>query len=342
LGIVGCVYHFIRNRRDWIVTFLLFFLTGIAVVIYLNQPGNQPRERDYAYVGSFYAFAIWIGLAVVGFVRLAREKADKFSFQQTLVGGGILTFLITFMSCAHDIPKGAILTSLFVTALYAVLTAVITYIIRAVSSGGDNWRTLNIATLIICLIAPLIMAQQEWDDHDRSGKTTAPDIAKDYLESCAPNAVIFTFGDNDTYPLWYAQEVEGVRPDIRVINNSLLGIDWYINQLRYRINEADSIDVLWTPEQIEGHNREYLRHIEKGEAGVYYDLYDVMKNVLGKPNFDEETGRDVGYGSFPVSKFRVPVDTALVRRNGTVNPDDITRIAIGYPRSKTQRWPGKK
>ncbi len=104
------------------------------------------------------------------------------------------------------------------------------------------------------------MAQQEWDDHDRSSKTLAPDLAKDYLESCAPNAIIFTFGDNDTYPLWYAQEVEGVRPDIRIINNSLLGIDWYINQLRRKVNDADSVDVIWTQEQIEGHNREYVRY----------------------------------------------------------------------------------
>src|SRR6185295_15344859 len=133
-------------------------------------------------------------------------------------------------------------------------------IVRAVSSGGQNARLMNIAATIICLIAPILMAQQEWDDHDRSQKTLAPDLAKDYLESCEQNAVLFTFGDNDTYPLWYAQEVEHVRPDIRIINYSLLGIDWYINQLRYKINKSDSVDVIWTPEQIEGHNREYLRY----------------------------------------------------------------------------------
>ena len=94
-------------------------------------------------------------------------------------------------------------------------------------------------------------------------------MAKDYLESCAPNAIIFTFGDNDTYPLWYAQEVEGVRPDIRIINNSLLGIDWYINQLRYKVNDADSVDVIWTPEQIEGHNREYMRYRPQGRSRIH-------------------------------------------------------------------------
>ena len=336
LGIIGCVYQFIRNRKDWIVSFLLFFFTGIAVVLYLNQPGNQPRERDYAYVGSFFAFAIWIGLAVVAFVRLAKEKADKLTFQNTLIYGSILTFIITFMSCYPGPGGPAILSALVVTAIYAAVTAGITYVVRAISSKGENDRLLNLSTLIICLLVPLLMAQQEWNDHDRSGKTTAPDIAKDYLESCAPNAIIFTFGDNDTYPLWYAQEVEGVRPDIRVINNSLLGIDWYINQLRYKVNQADSVDVLWTPEQIEGHNREYLRYRTQGDPASYYDLYDVMKNVMGKPFLDPETGRDVGYGSFPVSKFRVPVDVDLVKKNGTVNANDevLPEIRFELPQTK--------
>lgn len=336
LGILGCVYQFIKNRKDWIVNFLLFFITGIGVVIYLNQPGNQPRERDYAYVSSFYAFAIWIGLAVVGFVRLAREKADKEAFQNTILYGSILTFLIMLMTGASDVMGDTIMVAIYVTLLFAAVTAGLTMLLRAISSGGQNLRLLNIATAVICLLVPLMMAQQEWDDHDRHQKTTAPDIAKDYLESCAPNAIIFTFGDNDTYPLWYAQEVEGVRPDIRIINNSLLGIDWYINQLRHRVNEADSLDVLWTPEQIEGHNREYLRYRPQGEKDAFYDLYDVMKNVLGKTNIDPVTKRDVGYGSFPVNRFRVPVDSALVRKNGTVNATDsvFSELLFEIPEDK--------
>ncbi len=99
------------------------------------------------------------------------------------------------------------------------------------------------------------MGFAEWDDHDRSKKEIARDLAKNYLESCAPNAILFTFGDNDTYPLWYAQEVEGIRPDIRVVNYSLLGIDWYINELRYKINKSDPVDLLWGPEKIEGDKR---------------------------------------------------------------------------------------
>lgn len=335
LGIVGCVYQFLRNRKDWVVSFLLFFLTGIAVVIYLNQPGNQPRERDYAYVGSFYAFAIWIGLAVVAFVKLAREKADKLNFQNVLVYGSGLTFLVALMSCAND-GSGAFMASIYITILFAAVASAVTFIVRAVSSSGKNDRVSNIATAVICLVVPLLMASEEWDDHDRSHKTTAPDLARDYLESCAPNAIIFTFGDNDTYPLWYAQEVEGVRPDIRVINNSLLGIDWYINQLRYKVNQADSVDVLWSEEQIEGRNREWLRYREQGEPNTFYDLYDVMKNVLGKPNIDPDTKRDVGYNSFPVSRFKLPVDVELVKKNGTVNPDDsvLSFIQFQVPENK--------
>jgi hypothetical protein len=338
LGIIGCVYQFLKNKKDWVVTFLLFFMTGIAVVFYLNQPGNQPRERDYAYVGSFYAFAIWIGLAVVALVKMTREKEDKLTFQNMILYGGVLTFLVTLMSCLPGSFSDVLMTSIYVTILYAAITTIITYVVRAISSAGKNWRLINIATTAICLIAPLIMAQQEWDDHDRSQKTVAPDIAKDYLESCAPNAILFTFGDNDTYPLWYAQEVEGIRPDIRIINNSLLGIDWYINQLRHKINQADSLDVIWTPEQIEGHNREYLRYHAQGDKTTFYDLYDVMKNVLGKLNIDPDTKRDVGLGSFPVARFKVPVDTALVRKNGTANPTDsiIREMDFEIPENKLQ------
>ena len=175
---------------------------------------------------------------------------------------------------------------------------------------------MNIVAIAACMIAPILMANQEWDDHDRSKKTLARDNARNYLESCAPNAILFTFGDNDTYPLWYIQEVEKVRPDIRIINTSLLGIDWYINQLRYKINKSDSMDVIWTPKQIMGPNRQYLQYAAAPNvpADSYFDLYDVMKNVLGQ-------GDNVN--TFPVKKFKVPVDTALVRSNGTLNADDV-------------------
>src|SRR5687768_5753879 len=313
LGMLGCVYQFARNRRDWLVNFVLFFFTGIAVVLYLNQPGNQPRERDYAYVGSFYAFAVWIGLAVVSIFKLIKEKEDKTAFGNTMLWGSIATFFITLMSSAPA-PGGAMfMTAILATAVYAAVVAAIYYLLKSISNNGANEKILNIIAAIICMAAPVLMANQEWDDHDRSKKTLARDTAKNYLESCDKNAILFTFGDNDTYPLWYAQEVENVRPDIRIINTSLLGIDWYINQLRYKVNQSDSIDVIWTPEQIQGGNRAMLGYQAVGSKERFYDLYDVMKNVIGKG----ETPR-----TFPVKRFKVPVDTALVRKNGTANATD--------------------
>jgi hypothetical protein len=314
LGVLGCVFQFLKNRKDWIVNFLLFFFTGIAIGIYLNMPGNQPRERDYAFVGSFYAFAVWIGLAAVAFVKMVKETQQ--GILNTILYGSVLSFVITAFSLMSFKSSSVLVTAVMVAALFALFAAAITYLLKAVSSKGANEKLLNIITAVVCLAAPAMMANQEWDDHDRSKKTTARDNARNYLESCAPNAILFTFGDNDTYPLWYLHEVEKVRPDIRIINTSLLGIDWYINQLRYKINNSDSLDVIWTPQQIMGENRQYIQHVPAPNIPTenYYDLYDVMKNVLGK-------GDEVQ--SFPVKKFKVPVDTALVRKNGTVNADDV-------------------
>ena len=314
LGILGCVYHFIKHKKDWLINFLLFFFTGIAISLYLNMPGNQPRERDYAFVGSFYAFAVWIGLAVVAFVKLVKE--NKQSLTNTIAYGSFLTFIITSFSLM-SFPGGAVIkVALMITAVFALFTFLVTYLLKNISSNGTNQKIVNIVTAIVCMIAPVLMANQEWDDHDRSKKTLARDNATNYLESCAPNAILFTFGDNDTYPLWYVQEVEKVRPDIRIINTSLLGIDWYINQLRYKINKSDSIDVLWTPEQIIGPNRQYMQYVPSTNIPTesYFDLYDVMKNVLGQGD---------NITSFPVKKFKVPIDTAMVRKNGTLNADDI-------------------
>lgn len=344
LGVLGFVFQLFRNRRDFVVTFLLFFFTGFAVVIYLNAPGNQPRERDYAYVGSFYAFAVWIGLAVIGFIRLALEKTNKEFFKKILIYGATLTFLIGIISSITGTPGSTIISSIIAAALFAAVVIIITYIVRAASGNSANLKMAGITSAIICVLVPLLMAQQEWDDHDRSKKVLAPDLAKNYLESCAPNAIIFTYGDNDTYPLWYAQEVEGIRKDIRIINTSLLGIDWYINQLRYKINESDSVDVIWTKEQIEGHNREYVRITppqpgENIDANAFYPLYDVMKGVLGQQVIDPETGNDVGPSTLPIRKFFVPVDRQTVLQNGTANATDsiATQMPFEIQASALQR-----
>ncbi len=270
LGLIGLFYHLKKRGDDFGVNFLMFFFTGFAIVLYLNQPGYQPRERDYAYVGSFYAFAVWIGIGVLK----VRDWLGK-----------------------------------------------------AVKQAGVS---AMLATLICLLAVPVLMAQQEWDDHDRSKKVLAPDLAKDYLESCAPNAILFTFGDNDTYPLWYAQEVEGIRRDVRVINYSLLGIDWYINQLRYKVNESAPIDVIWSAEQIEGGKRDFIEY--RPDPNIpenrYYDLYDLMKNYVGKDNEQNDY-------SYPVRKLSVPVDRDFVIKNGTVNATDSIASELRFEIAKT-------
>ena len=277
LGLIGLFYQFKKRGDDGTINMLLFFFTGFAIILYLNQAGYQPRERDYAYVGSFYAFAIWIGLGVL-------KVRDWFANKLT--------------------PTVA----------------------------------ASLATVICLLAVPVLMAQQEWDDHDRSQKVLPRDLAKDYLESCAPNALLFSYGDNDTYPLWYAQEVEGIRPDIRVINFSLLGIDWYINELRYKVNQSDPIDVIWTAEQIEGGKRDYVLYRPKPNIPEtnYYDLYDLMKNYIGSedPAKMEDRGGGEALNTFPVRKVSVPVDKALVVKNGTVNATDsiVSEMRFDIPK----------
>ncbi|GAC1385439.1 MAG: hypothetical protein NVSMB45_14240 [Ginsengibacter sp.] len=250
-------------------------------MFYLNQAGNQPRERDYAYVGSFYAFAMWIGIGVL----YVRELFNK------------------YMSLS----------------------------------------LANYASAGLCLLAvPVLMASQEWDDHDRSRKVLARDLAVDYLESCPPNAILITFGDNDTYPLWYAQEVEGVRRDVRVIVSSLLGTDWFINQLRYKVNQSDPIGFIWTPEQILGSKRDGI-YFDPNEPGAkvdqtqYMDLYTMLKDYSGSE--DPTKMAQVGDGEYaniyPTKKVKVPVDVDLVRKNGTVNNDDsvLSEITFDIPRN---------
>ncbi len=279
LGILGIVYQIKNNKRDALVVGLFFFFTGLAISLYLNMAGNQPRERDYAFVGSFYVFAIWIGLGVL-------------------------------------MVKDWLMIPL------------------------KNARNAAIAAGIICTLAvPVIMANQEWDDHDRSQKTMAPDLATNYLESCAPNAILFTFGDNDTYPLWYAQEVLGVRPDIRVMNTSLLGTDWYINQLRNKVNNSDPVDVIWTPEQIRGSNRDVVYNAPKPgiDATKFMDLYTMMKDYAGSDDPAKmEQGRDGSMMNvFPSKRVSVPVDLALVRQNGTINANDsaVSEMQFEIPKN---------
>ncbi len=264
LGLIGLIFQYQQNKKDFIVTGLLFFFTGVAIVLYLNQVSLQPRERDYAYVGSFYVFAIWIGLGVL---------------------------------------------------------QVITWLSRAV-----NQKTASILATVICFLAvPALMAQQEWDDHDRSQKTLPRDLARNYLESCPPNAILFSFGDNDTYPLWYAQEVEGIRPDVRVVVNSLLGSDWYMKELRYKVNQSDKFDVIFSEEQVSGNklNVAYYNALPEFGETRYHNLDSVFRYVIGDPTGKYMASTQDGpVNIFPTHKFKVPVNKANALASGIAKATD--------------------
>ena len=198
-GIIGLLWQAYTSKRGieqfWVI-FFLFFMTGIAIVIYLNQTPSQPRERDYAYAGSFYAYAIWVGMGVAGLWRLILHAIQK-------------------------IKKTA-----------------------KVEDEGNKGMIVACVAAVIGLIIPLQMVSQTWDDHDRSGRYCARDFGKNYLASVDENGIIFTNGDNDTFPLWYAQEVEGYRTDVRVVNLSYLSTDWYINQMRRASYDSDPLPML--------------------------------------------------------------------------------------------------
>ena len=314
LGLIGLFYHYYKHRRDFIVNMLLFFFTGFAIIIYLNQAGNQPRERDYAFVGSFYAFAVWIGLAVPAFIDMAVSKNLKL-LQKIAISAGIVYLVAAIGGVLAEGGSEAFLGIALMGVIGTGVAFGIYYLLVSLKSN----QTITQLSVAICLLVSLWMGVQEWDDHDRSNKTTAPDLAKDYLESCAPNAILFSFGDNDTYPLWYAQEVQGVRPDIRVINYSLLGIDWYINQLRYKVNNSSPMDVVWSADQIEGDKLNYAFADNRPGYEGYNDLYTVLKDWVGttEPQKMYNTG-DEFIPVVPGNKFSVPVNKELVRNNGTV------------------------
>ena len=259
-GIFGLYYQFKKNSKDGTVVLLLFIMTGLAITVYLNQHSPQPRERDYAYAASFYAFAIWIGLSVLWLFDLISRKI-----------------------------------SLNLAAM--------------------------ISTAVVLLLVPVIMLAQGWDDHNRSGRYTALEVAKNYLNSCAPDAIIFTNGDNDTFPLWYAQEVEGIRTDVRVCNLSLLNTDWYIDQMKRQAYDSDPIPFSLPRELYRNGSHDVTYLVEQENIKEYVevkDLFDIIQKDEKKLQIN--TGRGIA-DYFPTKKFKITVDSATVVHNGTVPPE---------------------
>jgi hypothetical protein len=263
LGLIGIWYQS-SHKKDLSIVGLLFIMTGIAIVIYLNQTPNQPRERDYAYAASFYAFAIWIGLGVLGIIELIGKKAQ-------------------------------------------------------------NSAAALSASVICLLLVPGVMAKENWDDHDRSGRYLTRAIAANYLNSCAPNAILFTGGDNDTFPLWYAQEVEGIRTDVRVVNLMLLNMDWYIDQMKNRVYESAPLPIRLNSEKYINGTRDVVPVFERTEQA--YDAKDIIEFIISdnpSAQLPSQSGNMLNY--VPTRSFYLPVDSAIVLANGTVKPEIASQI----------------
>jgi len=267
-GLIGMFYQYNRGKKGkegFAVTMMLFVFTGLAIVVYLNQYPFQPRERDYAYTGSYYAFAIWIGLAVPAFYSVIKK------------------------------------------------------IIKGVPGA-------TAVTLISLVLVPGVLATENWDDHNRSKRYMARDYAKNYLESCAPNALLFTYGDNDTFPLWYVQEVEGVRPDVKIINLSYLGMDWYINQQTMATYDAAPAPFTFTRDKYYMGRMDAVLFQERFKKSV--ELSEAMK-FLGSD--DVRTKVKVTSGEMmdflPSREFHITVDKQKAIETGTVKPEDADLIA---------------
>lgn len=266
LGIAGLLFQFNRKGQHAFIVGLLFFFTGIAIVLYLNQPPVEPRERDYTFAGSFYAFCIWIGLGVLALADIL-EKIIK--------------------------NKG-------------------------LASG--------IAT-ILALLVPTVMVKAAWDDHDRSDRFHSVDSAKNLLNSCAKNAILFTGGDNDTFPLWYAQEVEGFRTDVRVCNLSLLGTDWYISQMKEQAYESTPLPIsLEQKDFIQGKN-DYIPFYENKNVASGMDLKLLMKLIQQEnPAIMVGTQGGKSIASYPTKTFFLDIDSAAVSKMDWVSEKDKKRI----------------
>lgn len=258
LGLLGFIYQIKKDRANALVILVFFFFTGLAIILYLNQTPYQPRERDYSYVGAFYAFAICIGLGVLAIFDFIYGKIRK-----------------------------------------------------------QNPRNIAFGTTVFALIVPLVMAHAEWNDHDRSGRYVCRDMAIDYLESCAPNAILFCNGDNDTFPLWYAQEVEGIRKDVRVCNLSLLAGSWYIDQMKRQVYESASLPFSMTHEQYMDGTRDYLPILRSNDSiDDLRNVVDFFKSDDHEKQIKLESGKYINY--LPTNYFKIVVDKEQVLKNKVV------------------------
>ncbi len=266
LGLIGMYYHYKKNAKDMFVVFLLFFFTGLAIAIYLNMPPMQPRERDYAFAGSFYAFAIWIGLGVMA--------------------------IFDFMS-KRKMPAMA---------------------------------SVIFATVLALVLVPCIMAKEGWDDHNRGNKFAARDFAVNHLNSCAPNAIIVTNGDNDTFPLWYAQEVEGVRTDVRVVNFTLASGAWYVEQLFTQMYKSSPLPFTLPVEKYKQGTNDYIP-ISESNPNEFVDLKQVIDFINSDSPEAKAQMQDGQLSSYsPTNKVKLMIDSAYLVSKGIVSKENANKL----------------
>ncbi|MDA0316841.1 MAG: DUF2723 domain-containing protein [Bacteroidetes bacterium] len=277
LGLIGLFFVFNRDKKIFWTMLVFFLFTGIAIQVYTNVRPFEPRERDYSLVGSFYVFALWIGIGVYAL-------CNKFQ---------------TFSKSKLIAP----------------------------------------AISVLCLVAvPGILISQNWDDHDRSNRRTAHAMAVNYLESCAPNAIIFTIGDNDTFPLWYAQEIEGIRRDVRVVCTSLFNVDWYIDQMKRKAYDSDPIPSKLTHDQYKWGTRDYIiKEVVTKDTLEINQFMDFISSddertkygyVLEQQGYQTigQRNQDLNANYAPTEYVRIPVNKEAVLKNGIVAAKDADKI----------------
>jgi len=270
LGMIGVYFHYRKDQKNFYTLLLFFLFTGLAIIFYTNPKPFEPRERDYAVVGSFYIFAIWIGMGVMALFEKMKNYGNK--------------------------------------------------------------RVVVISVTSLCLLVPILMAAKNWDDHDRSNRYTSRMNAKAYLDSCDENAIMFTIGDNDTFPLWYMQEVENYRTDIKLINSSLFQTDWYIDQMKRKTYKAAPIPSQLTHDKYKLGSLEITYYLDDvlpaSKKDSILSIDHLMKwiesdNKITFLDLDED---GVPEKMLPTDSVRIPVDKEAVLKSGLVAAKDADKI----------------
>jgi len=391
MGLLGLLWQAFRGRRGieqfWVV-FFLFFMTGIAIVLYLNQAPSQPRERDYAYAGSFYAYSIWVGMGVAALwyfalwvLKLLGVK-KKASDEETKLAGQTVAKTEGKPTANKPKPKK---TQTIISAVVGAIVIVVMlnvlsdygYLIQIVGSAlpcaaalaltnaiiGDNNKKTDTdlassqasntehdgaatavaaVAALIGILVPLQMVSQTWDDHDRSGRYAARDFGRNYLSSVAPNGIIFCNGDNDTFPLWYLQEVEGYRTDVRAVNLSYLATDWYISQMKRAAYESAPLPMLASDTTF-AYDRRVMNYIWQPDMTPTEALTSLAE--LYKPESKIPTSQDDNLYELRYPNMYIPVNADQAIKAGVVKPEqrnlisdsismDLQRVGKGFTSSQ--------